>query len=629
MTEGHLVVDNSLLLTFNMANKRINYTDRDFESIRQGLIDYTSQYYPELIQNFNDASVFSVLMDLNAAVADNLHYHIDRSIQETVLQYAQQKSSIFNIARTYGLKIPGFRPSVALVEISITVPPLGDAEDYRYLGILRAGSQFNGGGTTFETVYDIDFTSQYNQEGEVNRTKVPTFDANNKIINYVITKREVVVNGTTKVFKRVINPSDVVPFFNFFLPERNVLGVNSIIQKDGTSYPNVPNYSEFATAANRWYEVDALAEDTVFIEDPTKPVDNAGIKVGKYIKTENRFITEYTPEGFLKIQFGGGSTTPNIQLANFAKQGLNLDLANYQNNIGLGLTVQPNTTIFVQYRTGGGLASNVGVGVINQVGTIDFAVNGPSNNINSNVIQSVTVNNVTAAIGGANPPSTEEVRNMVAFNFAAQKRAVTVNDYKSLIDTMPGKFGAPAKVAITENNNKITIQILAYDENGNLTQTVSNNLKINLANYLSKYRMINDYITIDVAKVIDLAFDIYVVVESNVNRGQVITEIINQVSNYMAPENRELGENVNVSNVRRLIQDVAGVITLSNLKVFNLVGGQYSTSETSQRYANKASKEIELIDDTIYAEPTQIYQIRYDNKDIRVYVKNLATVDFS
>ena len=78
-----------------------------------------------------------------------------------------------------------------------------------------------------------------------------------------------------------------------------------------------------------------------------------------------------------------------------------------------------------------------------------------------------------------------------------------------------------------------------------------------------------------------------------------------------------------------MIQDVAGVITLSNLKVFNLVGGQYSTSETSQRYANKASKEIELIDDTIYAEPTQIYQIRYDNKDIRVYVKNLATVDFS
>lgn len=612
-----------------MANNKINYTDRDFESIRDGLINYTKQYYPELVQNFNDASVFSVLMDLNAAVADNLHYHIDRSVQETVLQYAQQKSSIFNIARTYGLKIPGYRPSVAVVNISITVPPLGDAEDFRYLGILRAGSQFNGGGNSFETVYDIDFTNQYNQEGEVNRTKVPTFDSNQKIINYVITKQEVVVNGTTKVFKRVINPSDVVPFFNFFLPERNVLGVNSIIQKDGTGYPNVPDYTEFVTATNRWYEVDALAEDTVFIEDPTKPVDNAGVKVGKYIKTENRFITEYTPEGFLKVQFGGGTTTPNIQLANFAKLGINLDLANYQNNIGLGLTVQPNTTIFVQYRTGGGLASNVGVGVINQVGTIDFSVNGPSSSINSNVIDSLTVNNVTAAIGGSNPPTTEEVRNMVAFNFAAQKRAVTVNDYKSLIDTMPGKFGAPAKVAITELDNKITVQILAYDENGKLTQTVSNNLKTNLATYLSKYRMINDYIQIDVAKVIDLAFDIYVVVESNVNRGQVITEIINQVSNYMTPGNRDMGQNVNISDVRRLIQNTAGVISLSNLQVFNLVGGQYSTSETSQAYINKTTREIRLIDDNIYAEPSQVYQIRFDNKDIRVYVKNLATVDFS
>jgi hypothetical protein len=77
-----------------MANQKINYTTRDFQGIRQDLINYTKQYYPELVQNFNDASVFSVLMDLNAAVADNLHFHIDRSIQETVILYAQQRSSI-------------------------------------------------------------------------------------------------------------------------------------------------------------------------------------------------------------------------------------------------------------------------------------------------------------------------------------------------------------------------------------------------------------------------------------------------------------------------------------------------------------------------------------------------------
>ena len=613
-----------------MANNRINYTERDFEGLRQDLINYTKQYYPELIQNFNDASVYSVLMDLNAAIADNLHFHIDRSIQETVLQYAQQRSSIYNIARTYGLKIPGYRPSVALVDVSITVPPLGDSEDTRYLGILRSGAQINGGGTTFETVYDIDFSTQYNQEGFVNRTKIPTFDSNNKIINYVITKREVVVNGFTKVFKKVINPVDAVPFFNLFLPERNVLGVNAVIQKDGTSYPGTPTFQDFLNATdNKWYEVDALAEDTIFIEDQTKPVDNAGVKVGRYLKTERRFITEYTPEGFMKVQFGGGTTTPNEQLKNFTNTGVPLDIGNYQNNIGLGLTVRPNTTIFIQYRIGGGLATNVGVGVINQIGTVDLAVTGPSDSINRNVVQSLACNNVTAAIGGSNPPSTEEVRQMVSFNFSAQKRAVTINDYKSLIDTMPGRFGAPAKVSITEKNNKINVQILSYDATGKLTQVVSNNLKTNLATYLSKYRMINDYVALDVAKVVDLEFEIFVVLDSSQNQGQTVTQIIDQVSNYMNPKNRELGQNVNVSDVRRLIQNSAGVISLTELKVYNKVGGQYSSSQTSQRFIDNATKQIELIDDTVFAEPDQVYQIRFDNKDIKVRVKNLKSVDFS
>jgi hypothetical protein len=104
-----------------MANKKISYTTRDFQSIRTELINFTKTYYPDTIQNFNDASVFSVLLDLNAAVTDNLQFNIDRSVQETVLQYAQQRSSIFNIAKTYGLKVPGMRPSVALVDFSITV----------------------------------------------------------------------------------------------------------------------------------------------------------------------------------------------------------------------------------------------------------------------------------------------------------------------------------------------------------------------------------------------------------------------------------------------------------------------------------------------------------------------------
>jgi hypothetical protein len=285
--------------------------------------------------------------------------------------------------------------------------------------------------------------------------------------------------------------------------------------------------------------------------------------------------------------------------------------------------------LFVQYRIGGGLASNVGVNVINQVGTINFFVNGPSENLNQTVIGSLQVNNVTAAIGGANQPTIEEARQMVSFNFAAQKRAVTINDYKSLISTMPGKFGAPAKVSITEQNNKILIQILSYDTNGSLTANVSNTLAQNIATYLSNYRMINDYIQVEASQVIDLEFEYSIVFDSTQNQGQVITQVIDQTQTFMSPQVRDLGENVNISNLRRIIQDIPGVVSVADIKVFNKVGGQYSSSETSQRYSNNETKQIQLIDETIYAQPNQIYQVRFPNKDIKVRIKNLKTVDFS
>ena len=612
-----------------MANRKISYTTRDFEGIRSELIQYVRTYYPELIQNFNDASVFSVFLDLNAAVADNLHYHIDRSIQETVLQYAQQRSSIYNIARTYGLKLPGQRPSVALVDFSITVPAFGDKEDERYLGQLRRGSQVLGAGQVFENVEDIDFASPYNSQGFPNRLKIPNFDSSNRLVNYTITKREVVVNGITKVFKRVITPSDVRPFLEVFLPEKNVLGVTSVLLKDGTSYTTVPTVNEFLGLQNKWYEVDALAEDRIFIEDPTKVSDQPGIKVGRYIQTQDKFITEYTPEGFLKMTFGGGTNTAQDALNQFTTLGVPLNLQLYQNNLSLGSALKANTTLFIQYRTGGGLSTNLGTNVINQVGTVSFFVNGPSENINQQVVGSLRCNNVTAAIGGAGQPTVEEARNYVSFNFASQNRAVTVNDYEALVRKMPSQFGAPAKVAITENNNKVLVQILSYDTSGKLTSIVSNTLKQNLANYLSNYRMLNDYISIETAEVIDVSVDIAVVLDSTQNQGQVISNIVNKISTFMDPQVRQLGQNIYLAQLNSLVQDENGVITVAGIQIYNEVGGQYSSSQTSMPYVDDATRQIRPVDDTIFAQPSQVYQIRYPQKDIRVRVKNFQNVSFT
>jgi hypothetical protein len=612
-----------------MADKKISYTTRDFQGIRTELINFTRTYYPELIQNFNDAGVFSVLLDLNAAVTDNLQFHIDRSIQETVLQYAQQKSSIYNIARTYGLKIPGQRPSVALADFSITVPAFGDREDLRYCGILRRGSQISGAGQPFETVYDIDFSSPINGEGSPNRLKVPNFDSNGKLLNYTITKREVVVNGITKVFKRTITPNDVRPFFELFLPEKNVLGVTSVLLKDGTQYTNVPQPQEFLGLDNRWYEVKALAEDRVFVEDPTKVSDQPGIKVGTYITTNTKFITEYTPEGYLKMTFGGGNVSAEEQLRTFARDGLQMNLSKYSNNLALGSALKSNSTLFIQYRIGGGQGTNLGINTINQIGTISFFVNGPSESINTSVVNSLRVNNVTAAIGGADAPTTEEVRQYVSFNFAAQNRAVTINDYESILRMMPSQFGAPAKVSITEENNKIKIKMLSYDTNGNLTETNSNTLKNNVANYLSNFRMINDYVSVETASVVDLSVNIDVVLDASQNQGAIVSKVIDIVSTYFNPLTQQLGKNVYVSELRRLIQNENGIISISDIQFFNNVGGQYSSSQTSQRYSDPTTRQIELVADTIFAEPTQIYQIRFPNKDINVRVLNFKTINFS
>ena len=612
-----------------MANNKISYTTRDFQGIRTELLNYVKTYYPELIQDFNDASVFSVFLDLNAAVADNLNYQIDRSIQETVLQYAQQRSSIYNIARTYGLKLPGQRPSVALVDFSVTVPAFGDKEDERYLGTLLRGSQVTGAGVVFENIYDIDFASPYNSQGYPNRLKIPNFNSNNVLVNYTITKREMVVNGITKVFKRVIGANDVKPFFELFLPEKNVLGITSVLLKSGTEYTNIPTTAEFLGLSNRWYEVDALAEDRVFIEDPTKVSDQPGIKVGKYIQTQDRFITEYTPEGFKKMTFGGGTNTAQDQLNQFTTLGVTLDLQRYSNNISLGSTLIPNSTLFIQYRVGGGLSTNLGTSVITQIGTVSFSVNGPSEATNSSVVNSLRCTNVTAAVGGAGVPSLEEIRNYVSFNFSAQKRAVTVQDYESLIRNMPAEFGAPAKVSITENDNKILIQILSYDTSGKLTNIVSNTLRQNIANYLSNYRMMNDYISIFTAEVIDLGVEVSIVLDSAQNSGQVISSVIDKISTYFNPQTRELGQNVYLSEIKSLIQNTNGVLTVAGLDIFNQVGGQYSSAETSMPYADAETKLISTVDDTIFAQPSQVYQIRYPSKDIKVSVKNFQSVTFS
>jgi hypothetical protein len=608
--------------------KKISYATRDFAGLRQELVNLTNDYYPELVKNTNDASIFSVLLDLNAAVADNLHFHIDRVWQETMLDFAQQRQSLFHIAKTYGLRIPGNRPSVALCDFSINVPVAGDKEKTEYLGLLKAGAQVSGGGQIFETLEDVDFSNPFNNKGEPNRLKIPNFDGNNKLVSYTITKREAVVNGVSRIYRRVINELDQKPFLKLYLPEQNVLGVVSIIHKEGTSFGSNPTSSEFTASTNKWYEVKSLMEDKVFIKDPTKISDKDNFIPGTYLSVTNKFMTEYTPEGFYSMTFGSGTIDPMANLDNFITGNLKVSLGSYLNNVSLGAVPKSNTTLFVKYRIGGGKNSNLGVNVINSVDNIEFNVNGPVSTVNSQVIQSLRVTNVTPAIGGADQPTIDEIRNMISYNFAAQNRAVTLNDYKSVIENMPPTFGAAAKVNVMEEDNKVKIKLLSYDSDGNLTDVVSNTLKDNVTEYISQFRMINDFVEIQSGEVIDLGLEIDVVIDRNELESDVIKSIIEKTISYFAIEKRKMGDPLFTGELLKEIGSTSGVVNVVDVRVFNKTGGEYSQAEVSQSYKTPETKEILQADMTVYMKSNQIFQIRFPNKDIKVRVKPLTSTTF-
>ena len=519
--------------------------------------------------------------------------------------------------------MPGNRPSLTVCEVSIIVPAFGDKEDFKYLGFLRRGSQFRGGGNIFELSEDCDFSSQYGSDGRVNRTKIPNYNASGIIANYTITKKVLAVNGVTKVFKKEITDNLSKPFYKMFLPDENVIGVTSVIQKEGTGYQTLPTNLEFMdVTANRWYEVDALAQEEVFVVDPSSPLDETGINVGKYLKADQRFISEFTPEGFFHLTFGAGNQTPQNLLDSFSKNGVTLDMSKFMNNTALGNMVKGNSTIFVEYRVGGGKSSNVGAGAINSLGVIDFVVAGPTPQTNQNVKASLSVTNITSAIGGADQMSIEEIRNYISFNFASQNRAVTINDYLSKVRLMPSAFGAPAKVGVTELENKVMLNILSYTPSGKLTSRVPEALKKNVSEFLSNHRMMNDYISVGSAKVVDLMIELDLVLENSSSQGKVISNIIKKVGEYFDIDKIEMGQDLPLGKLRGLIMEQSGIVNIVNLKVYNAVGGEYSQSQTTQPLFNTTTKEINLLDDTIYAQPDEILHIRFPGKDISVRVQS-------
>ncbi len=603
-------------------SKQLNYFNRNFADLRENLINFTKEYYPTTVSDYNDASIGAMLFDLMAGIGDDLGFHTDTMFQETQLDFMQEKRSIYAKARSEGVKVPGKRPGVTIVDVTISNIPAGTdyMPDPNYCPFIQKGAQYLGAGQSFETMYDMDFASPFSATGIPNRIVLSNSDG-----SYTITKREIVINGTTKLSKFVIPADSAKPFYEYILNDQNVLSIESIIEKDGVNFSNTPSISDFyletdTTTTTRWWEVDFLAQNKVFVTNYTKLSDNQAVKPGRWKVVPKRFIKEFTDNGFCKVIFGGGEEQPVFDFSNADLQAQMVDM---NSNLALGTKISASKTYFILYRVGGGVTSNLGINTITTVGTMNFNISGTNSQRNNIIKASMVVTNPVPVFGGKDQPSVDEVRYMIKYTKSTNNRGVQISDYKHLISTMPSQYGVPFKLNVFEQQNKIVIAMLGLTTDGKLNDETVSTVKENIATYLSDYRLINDYIEVNTGKIINLAFEVDIIADKNQPQNNIINEVITVIKNAVDIYKMEMGSDVMIGDIIGLIQQVNGVRNISDLRVYNPIGGRYSSASTLQSIQDATTRQINLLGENIvHGEPDSMFEIKYPDLDIKIKIKN-------
>lgn len=671
-----------------MSQKHINYLSRTFEDIKGELIKFSNIYYPEVADDFNDSSIGAWFIDLVAAVGDDLSYHTDRMYQETNIDSANLKSSVLNQARANGLKIPGKKSSICEVEVSCVLPT--DATNihlpnWDYAPILQSTSIVSAGNYNFQLTEDINFAEQFNKNGFSNRKMSPARDGNGNITGYNVSKSSVVVNGVTKIYKKVIYSNDIKPFMEIVLPEPNVLSVESIIFKETSDFSTNPEIYEYyideeqyrisdqAVMTYRFFECDSLADqyrfgteaniDNFVINDMYNPhlyddyteiiqENGTGDTItarttryyrGKWKPLTQKFITEFTDNGYLKIIFGAGNSYEPIPSdeTTYADYAASMQI----NNDMLGILPKEGWTMYILYRIGGGVSTNLGPGAINKITLANVDWGGNTSNtdgsVRGRVLTSLTVTNISTAVAGKDEPSTEEVKMLMKYNTSTQNRAVTAKDYRVKLMQMPPKYGAPFRNTVIEANNKIEMDFLGINALGQLDSALPQTLVENVLEYMSNYKQINDYIEIKSGRIYNIGLGIDVFIDKNYNPANVITNIINAVKEYFNVNNHEMGDDIFLGDLEKELTLLDGVVSLIELRVYKIWNGNYSSDKCPLPALNEGcacdvsspqpfntpdgseSEQIDLmaVDKVLYGDYNSMYEIKNPTFDIQVKCK--------
>ena len=610
--------------------KDIKYLNKDFNTYKNQLLEFSKVYFPDTHKDFSDGSPGLMFLEMAAYVGDVLSFYTDTQLQESFLILAQDKENLYNLAYTMGYKPKTTAASSATLDVFQLVPSTGDVSngfypDFKYALKIGEGSTFKSiEGPEFYTSDFLDFTTS----SSLNPTSVNIYqyDSSNNPEYYILKKQVRTISATRKSKSFDIGSPEQFKTLSLF--DENIIGIESITDSDG----------------NEYHEVPYLAQDTIFEEvrntaanDPELyAYNNQAPYLLKIKKVPRRFVSRFKEDNTLELQFGSGISDKadeeiipnpdNIGLG--IKDGRNeLDLAydpsNFLYTRAYG-QVPANTTLSVVYLIGGGLQSNVSSNTITDRGNLKISsLPGTAQSLLDFCKSSIISNNPEAAKGGGTGDTIEEIRMNTMASFSAQKRTVTKDDYLIRTLSMPPKFGRIAKAYITQDDqisplttepNRIpnplalNLYTLGYDQDKSLT-SLNSAVKYNLATYLEEYRMLTDAINIKNAFIINFNLEFEITSFKNFNNEEVLLQCISELKNYFNIDKWQINQPIIISEIMNLIGAVRGVQTVEKVKLDNLAGGQYSPYKYD--FISATKKEV------IYPSlDPSIFELKFPNQDI-------------
>lgn len=523
-----------------LSERNISYTKRDFRGFVTLLQNYVKNYFKDAQYDFSDGSTGQMFIELMAMMGDVLSYYIDESFRELFLDTATDPKSIVNLANTLGYRIGGASPSYVKLTLSFTVPKATNPSSYPYFS--KFGTFFvadNEHRTVFTPINDIDM-----RRGAT----IKNIDDN----NVEVSKSFYAYSGYTKTFKYDVGaPKE---YLDITISDKNIVGVESIVDSDN----------------RMWYEVAYLAQETIFVGEPNLllgPPDEIIMVVtgpGKFRK----FITRFDENGNLHIIFGPG--VPVVY-----DNGGNLVI-----NKTMG-EAPADTVLTIRYRVCGGINDNVPANTVKIIGNLENQNNDVNN---TSWRDTISVTNTEPAVGGSSGEDIMSVKEKIKAFFATQFRAVTVDDIKSMVLSMPSKFGKVAKVFVTliktpkpnrniregdeQSQNNINIYVLTYDEDKNFA-LCNNIIKDNISAYLKPYVAVNYAIFIRDPIIINFSVHFTISVFDKYYKEEVLFNCITQLKEYFSNDNMEINQPIDVEQVRSLLLNIDGVRTVDDI-TFNV-----------------------------------------------------------